>query len=152
MRFFRPAVDRSFVGHYIEMVFAMYAGMFILGMPLADLASVGGVDTAHLDETAPAFVLLDMAVVMTVPMVAWMRFRHQHGWQACLEMAVSMLIPTVIAICLIAFDVVQDFGALMTFEHLAMFPAMLIAMLVRPLEYSGGPGHAAAATMTSATA
>jgi hypothetical protein len=51
-----------------------------------------------------------------------------------------------------AFDVVGDFGALMTFEHMAMFPAMLIAMLARPHEYSGGQGHAAAATTTPATA
>jgi hypothetical protein len=152
MRFIRPALDRSFVGHYIEMVVAMYAGMFIIGMPLTDLAGVVGVNTANLDETAPAFVLLDMALVMTVPMVAWMRFRHRHGWKPCLEMAASMFIPTFVAIGLTASNVIQDFGTLMTFEHIAMFPAMLIAMLARPGEYTGHHGPAAAPVSTPATA
>jgi hypothetical protein len=151
MRFIRPALDRSFVGHYIEMVVAMYAGMFIVGMPLTDLAGVAGVDTANLDETAPAFVFLDMAVVMTVPMVAWMRFRHRHGWKPCLEMAASMFVPTIAAIGLLAFSV-ADYGTLMTFEHLAMFPAMLIAMLIRPHEYTGQHGHAAPPVTTAAPA
>jgi hypothetical protein len=151
MRFIRPALDRSFVGHYIEMVVAMYAGMFIIGMPLTELAGVLGVDTANLHESAPAFVFLDMAVVMTVPMIAWMRFRHRHGWRPCLEMAASMFIPTVAAIALLATDV-SNYGTLMTFEHVAMFPAMLIAMLIRPGEYTGRHGHGATSVTTPATA
>jgi hypothetical protein len=151
MRLIRPALSRSFVGHYIEMVVAMYAGMFILGMPLADLAGVVGVNTANLDETAPAFVFLDMAVAMTVPMVAWMRFRHRHGWQPSLEMAAAMFIPTFAAIGLMASNVIQDFGTLMMFEHIAMFPAMLIAMLVRPDEYTEPHGRAASPVPTPAT-
>lgn len=141
MRFIRPVLDRSFVGHYIEMVVAMYAGMYIIGMPLTELAGVLGFDTSHLHRTAPAFVFIDMAVVMTLPMVAWMRFRHRHGWKPCLEMAAAMIIPTIAAIGLLAVNV-ADYGTLMTFEHLAMFPAMLIAMLIRPNEYTGQHSHA----------
>jgi hypothetical protein len=151
MRYIRPALDRSFVGHYIEMVVAMYAGMYIVGMPLTDLAGLLGANIAHLHDTAPAFVFLDMAVVMTVPMVAWMRFRHRHGWRPCLEMAASMFIPTIAAIGLLAVGL-ASYGTLMTFEHLAMFPAMLIAMLIRPDEYTGEHHHAAVRATTPATA
>ena len=42
-----------------------------------------------------------MAFTMTVPMVAWMRYRG-HSWQPTLEMAASMVIPTLIAIALSA--------------------------------------------------
>jgi hypothetical protein len=148
MRFIRPITDRSFVGHYIEMVVAMYAGMFVIGMPLTDLAGLFGADLHH---DAPAFMFLDMAVVMTVPMVAWMRFRHQHTWKPCLEMAASMFIPTAVAIALLTLNI-SDYGTLMTFEHLAMFPAMLIAMLIRPDEYTGHHDHAPAPVAAPATA
>jgi hypothetical protein len=36
---------------------------------------------SELREDAPALSLLGMAVVMTVPMVGWMRYRG-HGWQS----------------------------------------------------------------------
>jgi hypothetical protein len=123
--FIRPLSDKAFVRHYAEMVVAMYAGMLVLGFPLGRLESV------------PALELLGMAVVMTVPMVAWMRRRHGHGWRPCLEMAASMFIPTFAAIGLLAVHV-ASFGTLMAAEHLAMFPAMAIAMLIRPEEY-GAP-------------
>ena len=88
----RPALTRPFARHYAEMVVAMYAGMLVLGLPLDLLVG----DTSH------TVALLDMAVVMTVPMVAWMRWRHGHGWRPCLEMAASMFLPTFAAIGLLA--------------------------------------------------
>jgi hypothetical protein len=40
--------------------------------------------------------------------------------------------------------VLDDFGALMMLEHIAMFPAMLIAMLLRAGEYTGRHNHVVA--------
>ena len=72
---------------------------------------------------------------MTIPMVAWMRYRG-HRWQPSLEMAASMIIPTLVAIALLAADVLS-FGALMGLEHVAMLVGMLVAMLLRLDEYTG---------------
>jgi hypothetical protein len=72
---------------------------------------------------------------MTVPMVAWMRYRG-HGWQPSGEMAAAMLLPTFVAIALDATAVVADAGALMVGEHIAMLLFMLAAMLLRPAEYT----------------
>jgi hypothetical protein len=47
-----------------------------------------------------------------------------------------MYIPTFLAIALLAAGVVEGHGALMAIQH-AMFPAMLVAMLLRPAEYTG---------------
>jgi hypothetical protein len=104
------------------MVVAMYAGMALL-LPFGHIA-------------APAASLAAMGASMTVGMVAWMRYRG-HGWRPCAEMSASMVLPTVVAIGLFATDVVSDDGVLMTLEHVAMFPLMLAAMLLRPDEYTG---------------
>ena len=114
---------RSFVRHYVEMVIAMFAGMLVLGAPASLL----------LEDPPHAVALLGMAVTMTIPMVAWMRFRG-HGRQPCLEMSAAMFAPTLIAIALLG---TVDYMTLMGFEHVAMLLAMLGAMLARPSEYMG---------------
>jgi sterol desaturase/sphingolipid hydroxylase (fatty acid hydroxylase superfamily) len=80
-----------------------------------------------------------MATTMTVPMVTWMRFRG-HRWQPTLEMAASMIIPTLVAIALLATGL-AGFSALMGLEHVAMLLGMLIAMLLRVDEYAGHHHH-----------
>ena len=126
---------RSFIRHYIEMLIAMVAGMVALGglgaaaLPLIDTTA------DQIQADAPAFVLLWMATTMTVPMVAWMRFRG-HGWPASVDMALSMFIPTFAAVALLATGAMTDLGALLSIQHVAMLPSMLIAMLLRRDEYT----------------
>src|SRR5919204_6874254 len=98
-----------FIRHYIEMVVVMFAGMVVLGLPGEAALHAIGSRTSELRETAPATVFLGMAFTMTVPMVAWMRYRG-HRWQPTLEMAASMIIPTLVAIALLA-TAVLSFGA-----------------------------------------
>jgi hypothetical protein len=119
---------RRFARHYVEMVVAMLIGMAVLGLP-ADRA----LDAVGAHGTAP--MLLEMAVTMTVPMVAWMRYRG-HGWRASAEMSASMLLPTFAVIGLLAAGVVSGAGALMAIEHVAMFAGMFAVMLLRREEYS----------------
>jgi hypothetical protein len=128
---------RHFVRHYVEMVIAMFAGMAVLGIPAVAALGALGSSTSDLRADAPAILLLGMATTMTVPMVAWMRFRG-HAWPASMEMAASMFIPTFAAVGLLAAGLLTDMGGLMTIQHAAMFPAMLVAMLLRVEEYSGG--------------
>jgi hypothetical protein len=131
---------RHFLRHYAEMVVAMFAGMVVLGVPAGWALSAVGSSTSELTDNAPAVMLLGMMVSMTVPMVAWMRYRG-HGWRANTEMAASMVLPTFAAIGLLATDVMTDFGTLMVAEHVAMLAGMLVAMLLRPSEYTHHHSH-----------
>jgi cytochrome bd-type quinol oxidase subunit 2 len=131
---YRGSLGR-FAFHYVEMCVAMLAGMVVLGMPALLALEAVGVTGAELRADAPAVSLLGMAVTMTVPMVAWMRFRG-HGARANVEMSLAMLLPALGAVALLAAGLVEDHGSLMAIEHVAMFAAMLGAMLVRPAEYA----------------
>ena len=137
------ATTKHFVRHYVEMVIAMFLGMGLL-MPPTGWA-LGAVDSSwsELHTTAPALMLLGMAVTMTVPMVAWMAFRG-HGWRANAEMSAAMFLPAFAVTGLLWAGLVEDIGALLVLEHVAMLASMLAAMLLRRAEYSGaahGRGH-----------
>ena len=59
---------------------------------------------------------------------------------------VPMLIPTAGVIALLGAGLVADIGTLLMIEHVVMLPSMLVAMLLRSVEYSrGGHGEAVAA-------
>jgi hypothetical protein len=125
---------RTFIRHYLEMVLVMFAGMVVIGLPGEAALKAIGSGTSELRHDAPAVVFLGMMATMTIPMVAWMRYRG-HRWQPTLEMAASMIIPTLIAIALLAVGVLS-FDALMGLEHVAMLVGMLAAMLLRVDEYT----------------
>ena len=121
---------------------ALVGGMAIvvvLGLVLVSLANRPG--SVWLPTTA---VLLGMAVIMTVPMVAWMRYRG-HTWRPSTEMAASMFLPTFAVIAVMWGGLLEDFGTLLVIEHVAMLPSMLVAMLLRRDEYArflaGLPDH-----------
>lgn len=116
----------TFLRHYAEMLIAMFAGMMVLGGLAAALFEA--------DDWAAEPLLLGMAVSMSLPMVAWMRFRG-HDWAPCWEMAAAMFVPSVGAILLFWAAAVDTEGALAV-QHVAMFPAMLVAMVLRRDEYT----------------
>ena len=134
----------TFARHYVEMVVAMLLGMFVLGGIGAVLLGAVGIDTGDWHADAPALMLSAMVFTMSVPMVAWMRHRG-HGWLPCWEMTASMVLPTVGAIALLVVGLVEDGGTLMLIQHVVMFPAMLVPMLLRLDEYTGRQHHAAVA-------
>lgn len=115
-----------FALHYLEMVLAMLAGMTALGV-----VSALGLDLP--DRTG--IRLVEMALWMTVPMVLWMWFRG-HSRRAGLEMAAAMLLPAAAALALLVTGVVTDGDVLVMAEHVVMFPAMLLAMVLRPGDHS----------------
>ena len=134
---------RHFIRHYVEMVAAMFAGMIVLGIPGEAALRAVGSSSAHLQADAPALAFLGMALIMTIPMVALMRYRG-HAWRPCWQMSASMYLPTFGAIVAM-WAGAGDFMTLMMIEHAVMLPAMLIAMLLRYDEYAGcGHEHAAA--------
>ena len=65
-----------------------------------------------------------------------MRFRG-HAWRATNEMAASMVLPTIAVVGLLGLGI-DDVATLSALQHGLMLPAMLVAMLLRREEYSGG--------------
>jgi hypothetical protein len=120
-------MNSTFFRHYVEMLIAMFVGMGVLA---------GAAAAAGFEVEGTELMLLWMAFTMSVPMVAWMRYRG-HGWTPALEMTAAMFVPSFAAIGLLGVGLVEDEGALMAIQHVAMFPAMLVAMLLRRDEYSG---------------
>lgn len=125
-----------FLRHYAEMVAVMFAGMFALMAPIGWLLSAFGTSWSRL---SPAMYMFAMALTMTVPMVAWMRYRG-HAWRPNLEMAASMLIPTFAVMGVLSAGVGTS-GSLMVPEHAGMLTCMLGAMLLRRDEYSCAGHH-----------
>ncbi len=132
----RRSPVRNFVRHYAEMLAAMFIGMFVLGAALALPLELMGADVSSWDTEAPGLQLLMMAFTMTVPMVAWMRYRG-HGWRPNAEMAASMIVPTIGVIGLLGIGAITDTGTLLILEHVLMLAAMFGVMYLRPEEYSG---------------
>lgn len=127
------AATRHFIRHYAEMVAVMFAGMAVLGLPAGWGLGALGSSWSELTHNAPAAMLLLMATTMTVPMVAWMRYRG-HNWRANTQMAASMVVPTFAAMAVTS--VVADTGAILVGEHVVMLLGMLGVMLARPAEYT----------------
>ena len=117
---------RSFALHYLEMVLAMLAGMFLLGW-VEGLVWPG-------PDLGVEFDVAVMATNMAVGMAAWMRLRG-HSWRGIAEMSASMYAP--FAVLLVPFWAGGiDGHALMTWGHLLMLPAMALVMVARPHEYA----------------
>ena len=131
----------NFARHYGEMIVAMLLGMLVLG----GAARAAGVDVSAWRTDAPALLLLAMATAMSAPMVAWMRHRG-HVWARCWEMTAAMFVPSFAAIALLWGGLVEEVDTLLAIQHVAMFPAMLVAMLLRRDDYTRHVGrvHAAA--------
>jgi hypothetical protein len=126
-------MNKNFIRHYVEMVIAMFVGMGVF-------AGAGAAMGFEVEGTA--LLLLWMAFTMSAGMVAWMRYRG-HGWGPSMEMTASMFVPSLAAVALLSMGLVESEGALMGIQHAGMFPAMLVAMLLRRDEYSGSHHHVA---------
>ncbi len=125
----------QFAKHYVEMVLVMFAGMLVLGGALLLIVAALGTSPDELQEDAPALFLLGMGFSMTAPMVWWME-RRGHSWAATLTMALAMILPTIATIVFLAIGAIEDLDTLLMIEHVAMFPAMFVAMLPFRSEYT----------------
>jgi hypothetical protein len=120
-----------FLRHLLEMALAMMVGMFA---GAAVFVSALGITVEEaIQDHSVAFVIV-MAFSMTVPMVAWMRYRD-HAWDRSLEMAAAMVVPAIPLICLRLADVV---GPICSAYCLLSVLAMVGVMVYRRTEYSGG--------------
>ena len=110
-------------------------GMCALGAAFRELhvAIFGtGFDAAWRDHvTLAAFA---MAFNMTLPMVAWMRYRG-HGWRACNEMAAAMFVPALALLALFWLGAIPA-KAVLAGQMALMLPAMVLVMLHRIDDYT----------------
>ncbi|MEV4833312.1 hypothetical protein AB0K05_02235 [Nonomuraea sp. NPDC049486] len=118
-----------FALHYIEMIIAMFAGMFLLDL----VWSMAGVHVSYATHPEAAYLL--MALNMSIGMAVWMRFRG-HGWGSTLEMCAAMFAPAVPLFPLLWLGLIDGHGVMIA-AHVAMFPAMLAVMLRRLDEFAG---------------
>ncbi|MFD2082485.1 hypothetical protein SAMN05421678_10270 [Actinopolymorpha cephalotaxi] len=117
--------------HYLEMVVAMVAGMMLLG-PVWTTATVvlGGREIlGRVDAGA-----LVMATNMAIGMAIWMRYRG-HGWVPIAQMSAAMYVPFLAFLVPYWLDAVSG-DVVMLGGHVLMLPAMAVAMLARPGEYT----------------
>lgn len=115
--------------HYLEMVAAMAAGM----VAYAVLYGRGVISREITDEAV-------MILFMSVPMIAFMRYRG-HSWRSAAEMTASMTVPAMaVFVALAPLPDVPD-RALAMLTHVAMLLGMLALMLVRRVEYSHAGHH-----------
>lgn len=117
---------RRFLGHYLEMVLAMFAGMGLLALPWI-LIWPGLRDHPVLDT-------LVMAANMTIGMAAWMALRA-HSRQMIVEMSVAMVAPFLLLLLPLAAGAITA-GTLTMAGHTLMFLTMLAAMLLRRHDYT----------------
>jgi flagellar biosynthetic protein FliP len=122
-----------FALHYLEMVVAMFVGMFVLGGALRAVLALADIDYSM--ARFPELMLVEMGCTMAIGMGVWMRVRG-HGWASTLEMSLAMLLPGLAVVPFVWQDVMSG-GTAMTIEHVVMFPLMLAVMLRRRDEYLG---------------
>jgi hypothetical protein len=137
------------VGHFLrhlgEMILAMLVGMvagaavFVLIFSTVLASTVSGMPQVEVLNQFAVLICLVMALGMTMPMVAWMRFRGME-WRPTLEMAAAMAIPLVPIFGLLGLQLIPGARACGLYCAV-MIPAMVVPMLFRLDLYTGRMDH-----------
>ena len=104
-------------------------------LSLLFFGAAGLLGYTDLPRTAPELVVLVIALNLSVPMLAWMRYRDM-AWQPTLEMAGSTMVVGLALIAAYWLDLVARDSLIEVQTSLAC-PVMLAVMLVRFRLYSG---------------
>jgi flagellar biosynthetic protein FliP len=120
-----------FLRHLGEMTVAMMIGMGLLEGAVEKALAAAFAGALPDDE----LYVLAMALSMSVPMAAWMRYRG-HGWASTAEMSAAMIIPAVALFVVLRLGAISGDAALAV-QHAIMLPSMIAAMLYRRSEYLG---------------
>jgi hypothetical protein len=136
-----------FIWHLIEMCLAMCIG----GIPLIVLFFVGAAKLGYPDllERIPELPVLAIGFILSLPMIAWMRFRG-HEWRPTLEMASTTIVLGIVLVGLGWLGILPRSSLFEWLTRLAC-PVMIIPMLLRLDHYAGNhhashsshPAHAA---------
>lgn len=123
-----------FALHLAEMCMVMCAGAITLSVVFFGAAALLGY--SELPQTAPALSVFVIAVNLSLPMAAWMRFRGMQ-WRPTLEMAGStMLVGLLLIAAYWAGRIPAD--SLIEIQTSLACPVMIAVMLPRFGLYSAG--------------
>jgi hypothetical protein len=92
-----------------------------------------------LPQQYPELSVLVIAINLSVPMLAWMRFRGMD-WRPTLEMAGSTMVVGLLLIAAYWLGIVPK-SSLIDVQTSLACPVMLVVMLFRFRLYSGHQGH-----------
>ena len=150
-----PAPGRTAVGllrgvgrfavHHIEMCMVMCLGAFLLSVAFFGAAALLGYP--DLPQRMPELSVLVLAVNLSLPMAAWMRFRGM-GWQPILEMSGPTMLVGLLLILGYWLDIIAK-SSLIDLQTSLACPVMLAAMLLRCRLYSSHTAHHAGRTPAS---
>lgn len=96
---------QPFWRHFWQMLGAMAVGMMATAVVFVSVVGLKSWD--EVTTQYPTQALVAMAVGMTLPMVAWMLYRHM-GSRSSWEMAAVMVLPVVPFLCLVWFDITES--------------------------------------------
>jgi hypothetical protein len=128
-----------FVLHYVEMCAVMCLGALVLSVLFFGAAGLLGY--TDLPQQYPELSVLVIAINLSVPMLAWMRFRGMD-WRPTLEMAGSTMVIGLLLIAAYWLGIVPKSSLIEVQTSLAC-PVMLAVMLFRFRLYSGHQSHRA---------
>ena len=121
-----------FLLHLLEMCMVMCAGA--IGLSVLFFGTAGLMGFTDLPARAPELSILVIALNLSFPMAAWMRFRGM-AWRPTLEMSGSTMVFGLLLIAAYWLDLVAKDG-LLEIQTSAACPLMLVVMLFRPRLYS----------------
>lgn len=126
-----------FTLHLLEMCMVMCAGAIVLSVLFFGAAGLLGY--SNLPQTAPELSVLVIAVNLSLPMAAWMRYRGM-AWQPTMEMSGATMVFGLMLIAAYWLDLIAK-GSLVEIQTSVACPLMLGVMLFRPRLYAGHHTH-----------
>jgi hypothetical protein len=130
-RFLQP-VGR-FVLHYLEMCMVMCLGAISLSVLVFGAAGLLGY--TDLPQRAPELTVLIIAINLSLPMAAWMRFRGM-AWRPTLEMSGATMVAGLLLIAGYRRGIIAQDSLMELQTGILACPLMLAVMLVRFPLYS----------------
>lgn len=130
----------NFARHFLEMCISMCAGGAILSLVVFGVPALLG--APDLRVQFPELGLILIAILLTVPMAAWMRFRGME-WRPILEMSAVPLGLAILLIGAVRTGFAPDAALQITFGRFCGIACvgMFIVMLPRLALYTGRSGH-----------
>jgi hypothetical protein len=127
-----------FVAHYLQMCMVMCVGG--IGLSVVFFGGAQLLGYTNLTDRAPVLSALVVAVNLSLPMAAWMRFRGMP-WRPTLEMSGATMLIGLTLIVGYGLDLVAQSSLIEVQTRLAC-PVMLAVMLARFRLYASPHGHA----------
>jgi hypothetical protein len=122
-----------FAMHFFEMCMVMCLGAISLSLLVFGAAALLGY--TDLPQRAPELTVLIIAINLSLPMAAWMRFRGM-AWRPTLEMSGSTMVAGLLLIAAYWLGIIAQSSLMGLQTGLLACPLMLAVMLVRFPLYS----------------